>query len=261
MKIKIGNKTFEVSKEALESNPEEVTIEFDGVLRTQDEESTFIENHKKDARKEGVEIAVKQHREKYGFTGRTIEKLIEAVEKSTLDEAKLEPNEQLKKIQDKLDEKEEALQKALQKVGDQETQFKNFKNETRLDRKLDSYIPENTLLPKEDMKVILKTKLSFGVDEDGNDVVLDAMGNILKDDTTANPRNPKDVVSNFFKDNQSYLKAVEGGSGEGDSGKNGKKKSIDDFITEQSEKGLKVNSPEFNEALKGQIEAGLVEVD
>jgi len=245
----------------LESNPEEITIEFEGTLRTTEEDSSFIENHKKDARKEGVEIAVKQHREKYGFTGRTIEKLIEAVENKTLEEAKLEPNEKLDKLKGKLDEKEEALQNALQKVENQETQFKNFKNEARLDKKLDSFIPDNSLLPKEDMKVILKNKLNFGTDDDGNDVVFDAMGQIMKDPTTANPKNPKDVVDNFFKDNQGYLKPVEGGSGAGDSGNKGNKMSMDDFIAKQAEKGNRVNTPEFNEALKTNIEAGLVEVD
>ena len=67
MKIKIGNKTFEVSKNAEGGYPEETTLEFDGILRTEEEETSFIENHKKDARKEGLEIAVKQYREEYGI--------------------------------------------------------------------------------------------------------------------------------------------------------------------------------------------------
>ena len=85
MKVKIGNKIFEVSKEELESNPNEITINFDGNLRTEEEEVTFIENHKKDARKEGLEIAVKQYREEFGFEGRSIDKLIEAVKSKTLE--------------------------------------------------------------------------------------------------------------------------------------------------------------------------------
>lgn len=259
MKVKIGNKAFEVPKDAEGGYPEEVVLEFDGVLRTQEEESTFIENHKKDARKEGLEIAVKQHREKYGFTGRSLDKLIEAVEKKTLEDAEIEPAEQAKKLQGLLDEKEIALNNALANVSDKENEFNSYKNQAKIDRTLESLIPEKTILPREDMKLILKTKLNFDTDEDGNIVVLDNLGNILKDTTTANPITANDVVENFFKDNQNYLKPIEGGAGGGDSSGSSNKQSIDEFIEEQQGKGVKVNSVEFNDALKSKIEAGLVE--
>lgn len=261
MKIKIGNKTFEVSKEELERNPEEITIEFDGTLRTEEEENTFIENHKKDARKEGLEIAVKQYRDEYGFEGRSIDKLIEAVQKKTLEDAKIEPAEQLKKIKATLEEKETALQNALGKISEKEKEFKSFKNQTILDSYLDSVIPSNTILAKEDIKLILKTKLKFDVDDNGSILALDGQGNVIKDPTTANPKSAKDVVESFFKDNQTYLKPIEGGSGQGDSGSKGSKKSLDKFIEEQQAKGVKLNSPEFNETLTKQVEAGLVDVD
>lgn len=260
MKIKIGNKSFEVSKEELEGNPEEITLDFNGVLRTQEEESVFVENHKKDARKEGLEIAVKQYRDEYGFEGRSIEKLIEAVEKKTLADAKIEPAEKLKKVQEKLDEKETALQNALTKVQEKENEFKTYKNETKISSTLDSLIPENVMLPREDMKLIIKNKLSFDVDENGNIIALDSMGNVIKDQTTANPRNVKDVVDNWFKDNQNYLKPIEGGSGGGDSSGKGGKKSIDDFIEQMREKDIAPNSDAFNAELNKQMEAGLIEV-
>lgn len=261
MKIKIGNKTFEVSKEELEGNPEEITLDFEGTLRTEEEEAVFVENHKKDARKEGLEIAVKQYRDEFGFEGRSIDKLIEAVQKKTLEDAKIEPAEQLKKIKATLQEKETALQNALGKISEKENEFKTYKNQTLLDRKLDAYIPQNTILPKEDIKLILKTKLAFDVDENGNVLALDSQGNVIKDPTTANPRDAKEVVESFFKDNQSYIKPVEGGSGQGDSGKGTKKMSIDDFIKEQSEKGVKPNSAEFQENLAPLVKEGLIDLD
>lgn len=261
MKIIIGNKSFEVSKEALESNPNEIKLDFDGTIRTTEEDSVFVENQKKEARKEGIEISVKQFREKYGFEGRTIEKLIEAVEKKTLEEAKIEPTEQIKKLQKTLDEKETALQNALEQVNKKENEFKTFVNQNKIDSLVNSLIPENTILPKEDIKLILKNKLKFDTDENGSVLVLGEDGSPLKDKTTANPRNAKDVIDDFFKDNQSYLKSYSGGSGAGDSSNSGSKKSIDDFIKEQQDKGVKPNSTEFNETLKTQMEAGLIEVD
>lgn len=261
MKIKIGNKTFEVSKEALESNPEEINLDFEGVLRTSEEETTFIENHKKDARKEGLEIAVKQYREEFGFEGRSIDKLIDAVKSKTLEEAKIEPTEQLKKIQSTLQEKETALQSALSRVNDKDAEFKSYKNQTKLDQKLDGLIPANTILPKEDIKLILKNKLKFDFDEEGNVLALDAMGNVIKDTTTANPKDAKSVIEAFFQDNQSYLKPIEGGSGGGDSTPGAGKKSIDDFIKEQNDKGIKPNSKEFQDNLAPLVKQGLIDVD
>lgn len=264
MKIKIGNKSFEVSKEELDGNPEEITLEFDGVLRTQEEESVFIENHKKEARKEGAEKAIRTKADELGLdvdgSKRNINDVFEAYAKKVLEDAKIEPAEQLKKIKATLDEKETALQNALTKVQEKENEFKTYKNETKISSTLDSLIPENVMLPREDMKLIIKNKLSFDVDENGTIIALDSMGNVIKDQTTANPRNVKDVVDNWFKDNQNYLKPVEGGSGGGDSSGKGGKKSIDDFIEQMREKDIAPNSDAFNAELNKQMEAGLIEV-
>ena len=261
MKIKIGNKTFEVSKEDLESNPEEITLEFQGTLRTEDEEQTYYNNLKKELHKAGEELAVKDYREQFGFEGRSVDKLIEAVQKKTLEDAKIEPAEQLKKIKQTLEEKETALQNALSKVSEKENEFSLYKKSSLIDKTLDGLIPQNTILPKEDIKLILKNKLKFDADENGNILVLDETGNVIKDPTTANPKNGKDVIETFFKDNQSYLKPVEGGSGGSDSSSKGSKKTLDDFIEEQKSKNISVNSPEFNEALSKQMDAGLIEVE
>ena len=265
MKVKIGNKTFEVSKEELEGNPEEITLEFEGTLRTPEQESTFIENLNKLAHTAGAEKALRTKADELGLdiegSKRNIDDVFTAYEKKILADAKIEPAEQLKKIKATLDEKEIALQNALTKVGEKDNEFKSFKNQTKLDSYLDSVIPTNTVLPKEDIKLILRNKLRFDVDENGSILALDSQGNVIKDATTANPKDAKDVVESFFKDNQSYLKPIEGGSGAGDSGSAGKKKSLDKFIEEQQAKGVKLNSPEFNETLTKQVEAGLVDVE
>ena len=270
MKIKIGNKTFEVSKNAEGSYPEETTLEFTGILRDEAEEASFIENHKSDARVEGVEMATKRLVDKLGYREgfaedglvvRNLDHLLKYHAKHTLADAKIEPEEKLKKITKTLEEKETALQSALSKVGEKEKEFTTYKNQSKIDKTLDSLIPEKTILPREDMKMILKSKLKFDTDEIGNIVVLDEVGNVMKDPTTANAKSPKDVVDNFFKDNQTYLKPIEGGAGGGDSYGGGSKKSIDKFIEEQRIAGNSPNSAEFNEALKVQNEAGLIDVE
>jgi len=265
MKIKIGNKTFEVSKEELEGNPEEITLEFEGTLRTEEEESVFIENHKKEARKEGLEKAIRTKADELGLnvegSKRKLDDVLKAYEAKILEDAKIEPTEKLKKVQQTLQEKEQALQSALSKVSEKEQEFNTYKNQSKLDRQLDGLIPDNTILPREDIKLIIKNKLSFDFDENGNILALDQNGNIIKDPTTANPLGANDVIESFFKDNQSYLKPVEGGAGGADSGSRGKKMSMDEFIEEQKAKGHNVNSPEFNEAVASSIKAGTLDMD
>jgi len=264
MKIRIGNKTFEVSKEELDGNPEEITLEFEGTLRTQEEEATFIENHKKDARTEGAEKAIRTKADELGLeidgSKRNIDDVFKAYERKILADAKIEPEEKLKKITATLEEKETALQNALGKINEKDNEFKTFKRGMKLDKFLEGAIPEKTLLPREDMKLIIKNKLSFDFDDNDNIVPLDKDGNVLKDPTTANARNPKDVVDLFFKDNQNYLKGVEGGAGGSDSSRKGSKKTLDEFIEEQKAKDISVNSAEFNTNLNEQIKQGLVEV-
>ena len=265
MRIKIGNKTFEVSKEELEGNPEEISLEFDGTLRTQDEESTFVENQKKLARTEGAEKALRTKADELGLdiegSKRNIDNVFKAYSKKILEDAKIEPAEQLKKIQLSLDEKDIALQNALARVGQGETEFKSYKNQNILDTYLDGEIPSNIKNTKQDMKLIIKSKMKFDVDE-GNQVIgIDHQGNIIMDKITANPRLAKDVVNSFFQDNQSYLKGNEGGSGGGDSKGKGTTKSLEKFIEEQQAKNVKLNSPEFTKALEDQTAAGLIDVD
>lgn len=265
MKIKIGNKTFEVSKEELDGNPEELVIDFKGTLRTVEEETIFTENIKSVSQTAGAEKALRTKADELGLniegSKRNIDDVFNAYAKKVLEDAKIEPAEQLKKIKLTLEEKENALQNALSKISEKDNEFKTYKNQSILDKKLDSYIPDNTILAKEDIKTILKTKLKFDVDETGSVIVLDSSGNVIKDATTANPREASDVVNGFFKDNQNYLKPVEGGAGGSDSSNKGSKKSIDKFIEEQQAKGVKVNSTEFNEAYAKQVEAGLVDID
>lgn len=259
MKIKIGNKTFEVSKEELEKNPDEIQLDFDGTIRTQEEDTSFIENHKNDARTEGIEIAVKKYRDKYDFQGRSLENLLEAVEKKTIEDAKIEPNEKIKTLQSKLSDKEEALKNALETVKSKDQEFVSFRNQTKLNNELSSLIPENTLLPKDDVQLILKNKLKLDFDENGNVIALDDQGNVMKDKTTANNLSLKQVTETFFKENQHYLKPVQGGSGGGDTGGNGGKLSLEEFMDKQREQGIVLNSDEFNKNLQDAIESKTVE--
>ena len=105
MKLTINGTSFDVNiedvKKAMESeNPSFTITDQNFVIRSKEDETTFIENHKKDARKEGVEIAVKNARNELNldFQGKTVENLIKAVQSKAVNEAKVEPNERIESL-------------------------------------------------------------------------------------------------------------------------------------------------------------------
>jgi hypothetical protein len=262
MKIIINGKTFEVSKEQLEANPNEVTIDTDVVIRTAEEEVSFSNNIKNEAKQAGLEIAIKEARNKLGldFQGKTIDNLLKAYETKVLNDAQIEPAEQLKSITQKLTEKEQALQNALGLVNEKEHPLNSFKKETVINQTLDSFLPEKTILPKDDMKLIIRNKLSFDLDDSGKIIALDSFGNVLKNPTTADPRSAKEVLDDFFRTNPNYINAQHGGSGGDDSKPKGGKISLDDFIKSQKESGIAPNSAEFNQKLAEANNNGLIDL-
>jgi len=262
MKIKIGNLTFEVSKEQLDGSSEELVLGEGLIIRNAEEETSFIENHKRDARREGVEIAVKKQRETLGldFQGKTVDNLLEHYKNKVLADAQIEPAEQLKKINATLTEKEVALRNALERAENSERTFNQFRTQNDIDRDIDGILPEGLILPKEDMKALLRLKLKFDKDEAGRTVALDSMGNVIKNPTTADAMPVKDVLENFFRDNPSYLKDITGGGGSGDSKQKGNKISVDDFTKQMSEKGVAFNSDTYTAELTKLVEADLIDL-
>lgn len=263
MKIKIGNKIFEVTKEQLDGNPEELVLGEELIIRSAEEETSFIENHKKDARKEGIEIAVKKARETFGleFQGKTVENLLEHYKSKVLADAQIEPTEQLKKVNATLAEKEAALNRALERASGLESEFKSFKQQSDIDRDIDALLPEGIILPKDDMKALLKMKIKFDKDENGRTVVLDAAGNIVKSSTTADAVPVKDILDSFFRDNPSYMKGVNGGNGGKDSTLGGGAKiTVEEFTKQMAEKGVAFNSEPYTAELTKLVEANLIEL-
>lgn len=267
MKLNIKGKIIDIADDvlskALEAKQESLEVNSDFILRTQDEENSFIENHKKDARKEGLEIAVKRFREanNLSFEGKTIEALAKALEEKTLTDAKIEPEEKNKKLTQQLTEKENALQSALSKISEAENKFKTFQSQIKIEKTLDSFIPENTILPKEDMKTLLKTKMNFSEDENGNIIVLDGSGNIVKNPTTADAMPVKDLIQDFFKTNQNYISGTPGGNGGSDSKGGSGKISVNQFTESMKEKGIPFNSEAYTKELQKAVESNLIDLD
>lgn len=268
MKFKIGTKEYEIEDskitEAITAGTSVLELATDAIVRTATEDAAFVENMKKEARNEGLEIAIKTYRQdnNLDFQGKNIKALVEAVSKKALADAGVEEPEQVKKLTQDLKEKSEALKNALTKAEQAENGLVSFKSQLKLDKVLDSFIPENTLIPIEDMRTLLKTKINLKEEADGSIVVTDAItGLVIKNATTADPEAPKAVIENFFRDNAHYVKSVEGGRGGKDSSSANGKITIEQFMEEAKSEGLTMNSPEYNQKLESLTKAGKIELE
>jgi hypothetical protein len=261
-KVIINGQSFDLTDEMLEKD--EITLSSDGlIIRTTEDDEKFQNNIKNEAKKAGVEIAVKEARTKLGleFEGKNIDKLIEAVQSKTLADAKIEPEEKLKNALKDI-ESLKTINTTLQneKESDKKS-FESFKNDLTIKSVLQKSLPDNLAVPSDDMVLILKNKMTFETLENGSVVVKDSNGEIIKNQNTLDPKPVNEVLSSFFDENKSYLKGTEGGAGGKDSGSGGNKVSIEKFIESQKEKGININSETFNENLNKAVADGLVDTE
>lgn len=263
-KILIGAKVFEISDETLKEAVEkgaEIKIESDVVIREKAEDETFQANLRTEAKTAGIEIAVKDARTKLGldFQGKTIDNLIEAVKTKTLEDAKIEPEEKLKNAQKDIETLKVTIQTLTSEKQQIETQFGTFKKEGAINQKIQSLLPENLAIPKDDILLIMKNKMSFDLDDAGRVVVKNSAGEIVKNPTTLDPIDPKDEISKFFTDNKMYLKGNDGGAGGGDSGGGSGKMTTEAFIALKAKEGINHTDPKFIEEYDKLSKDGLIE--
>jgi ribosomal protein L16 Arg81 hydroxylase len=263
-KIKIGGKEFEVSNEvitkSIEENAEIIIDATDLSIRTAEEETAFVGNLKTTYQTAGVEVAVKEAKRTLGleFTGRSVDSLIEAVKVKTLEDAKIEPEAKVKELMKDIDTLKATIGTVTAEKEQIQNQFHGFKTESIVNNTIASLIPENTALPKDDMTLLLKSKLKFEVDESNRVIVRGLDGEIMKNATTLDPLQAKDVVTSFFNDNPIYIKGASGGAGGADSGGAGGKITVEAFVEKKAKEGVSHTDPKFLAELQELQKQGLI---
>lgn len=265
MKFKFAGQEIEIDdntlKDALEKQTQVELPKPNGlVIRTPEEEETFKTNIRTEAKQTGVEITIKEYRDKLGlsFEGKNMDAFTEAYKKKVLEEANIQPDTKVKALESDIEKLRNNIQTIQSEKERVENQFQSFKIGTQIQTEIGSIIPANTVIPKDDMITIIKNKYDFTV-ENGKTVVKQN-GEILKNPTTLEPLTPKDTIDKFFMDNPTYINKGNGGSGGGDSGSGSSKQSIDKFIEEMQGKGIAPNSDKFNAEMNERIKAGTLEV-
>lgn len=267
MKFKVGTLEFEIKDaditKAITENVGSLDLAPDVIVRTPADETKFVENMKKAARIEGIEISVKKQREALGlsFEGKTIENLISAVTEKVKLDSGVGESEKVTKLEAKVKEKDSALTAALSEVSKATEAVKTLKSSYKVNKALEAYIPKDTILPIDDVKTILTSKLKFVENETGAIEAFDMDGNQITNPQTRDALPVKEVIEDFFRTNTHYMKDVEGGGAGGDSRKdNNGKMTVEKFNEDMKTKGYQINTKEYDAELNKAVASNTIDL-
>lgn len=248
-------KTKAEDLEAAIKDEKEVDITIDEKLNvfSDDEIQTIKNNEYKNGKTTGVEMTVKETKEKMGldFTGKTIDGLITAAQKKALDDAKIEPAKQVTELQEKLKTVQATATELQTKLAEKETEVSTVKTQQLILKDL----PTNTTLPSDKVLLLMKADgYEYKVEEgkivwskDGK-VQTDKLGNALA---------TKDIATEYITANKLIVEeGGAGGRGGKDTppgGKGGGK--LSDIKKKFEAEGKSTLGQEFSNAVKAAAEA------
>lgn len=232
MKLILNGKEIDISNDviskALEEKKESLVIDKTPfVIRTEDEDNSFKTNIKEESIKIGAEIGRKELFKKLGIEKEGVHKIeetsIAAINEwanglvaKELANAKIEPNKKVDELTKDLQTLRKTIEEKESSLKNISSEFSTYKKGSTIKEILNGSIPENVILPKQDMATILMSKLAFDVDDNGTAFVKGSDNQPLKDATTLNILPAKNVIENFFNENPQYLKQTTGGAGGSD---------------------------------------------
>lgn len=147
----------------------------------------------------GQEIMIKDLKQAHGLTfeGKDSNKFVEALVAKTLSDAKLQPNEQLKEKDGIIAN----LQKSVQTLTTEKEQIQKQHKETLLNDNLIKHVPTLAVgLEPDEVILSMKSKgYTFEIDDAGA-LITKYNGQIVRDATTQNAVEVKDVISGYVKE-------------------------------------------------------------
>jgi len=268
MKIKVAGKEIEIDDatlaKAIEDKATEISVDSPFIIRTKDENDTFITNLKDEQIKVGKEIGIKDFKKLVGLDnveGKDYQVIADAFKQKVIDESGISIDDKEKRWKADLETLKSSNIDLLASIDSEKTKSSNIQKQYRVDRYIDTLIPTSLTIPREDMALILSSKYDFGISDDNQFVAKDKItGSVLQDAATLSPTPFKDVIGGFFETNKMYLPPVDGGAGGDDSGGSGKT-SVDAYAKTLNDAGHATNSESFNAEMQQAITAGTVSLE
>lgn len=193
--------------------------------------STDLDNRDRNKYNEGktagTEIAMKDLKTKHNLTvdGVDPDKIVEAIGKKAVDEAKIAPDEQVKTAKQLTEQWKTKATTAEERA----TQLEKEKGELSKDNRYRSLLPKDRSDILNDDEFLMTVKGRYDIQtKEGKEVVIDrTTGEIVRDKTKLEPVAPADVIKGHFTERKWLVdpKAVDprGGRGGGNSGPSGGK--------------------------------------
>lgn len=206
-------KATDLSAAIADSAEVAVTLNETLSLFTEDEITQVKNNEYKKGKAAGVEMDIKDAKEKLGldFTGKTLDGLIEAVSKKTLADAKIAPDTKYAELNDKFT----ALQKTASEYEGKLTEKDNEVTGIKIHSEIVKHIPANATLSPDEIIGLMRMKGHEFKMVDGK-IVTFKDGKELQD-KLSNAMNASDVIGGFVKERKFVPEAVQGGRGGQDS--------------------------------------------
>ncbi len=209
-------------------------------LFTEDEKNTFGENRFKEGKKAATEIAVKDLKARHAleFDGKSLDATLDAYAEKKMAEAKIAPDEKVKKLADENTRLKSDLQKAIDNENTIKGDYESKLFHVGIRSEVLTHLPDNTLIPKEDMLELFMTR--HRVAREDNSVIVYKGDHAIKD-KVQNPIPLKEVVAQF---SEFYLKKSGMGGGDNGGGAGGRFNTISEVYADLKGKGVDPMGPE-----------------
>lgn len=238
-----------------------IKLKEDMIVLSQEEKETMIGNYKEDFETAGREKLLKEMRDTAGLEyegvkdpSNFINAFAEKTKKDVLKDAQIEPDKKIESLTKDLDILRSQLTEKDNKFIQLENEYKNKESQRQLDSKILGLIPDNTVIDKDDLLTIFKTKYELENGEAG--VIVKKNGEQLKDDLR-NPVGLEKVINEFAS---SYISKATGGAGKSDDVGSFKAGSYEAFEKEMLSAGHKVGSLEFSQKMQERIKDGTLKI-
>lgn len=277
MKLILSGIEIDLNKEDLQKalqDDSNVTLDVDEniVIRSKEDDEKLVKNLREEAKSIGAEIGRKEILKGLGVEGdgvhkdaeeaiKLVNKAVDTRVKAGIEESGAKPNEQIEAIKAEFEKDKQTLLTRNQELESQvnlvKGEFESYKFGQVKKEIIMGAIPDNTILPKEDIFTLVSSKFNIE-NRDGKTVLLNENGEVVKN-SVLDPVDPKDAVKSFFDtEGTKYLSGASGGRSDKDSGSGSGKQSMDDFLKESIEKGW--SAEERFKEIEARSKAGTLDV-
>jgi hypothetical protein len=243
----------EADLEAAIADEKEVDFPVDTNLHvfTETEVTTLKNNEYKNGKDKGVEMVVKETKEKLGleFQGKTIDGLIGAATKKALEDAKIEPEKQVKELQEKLTTVQSSYKQLELQVAEKDNEVSNVKIKNEVFKYIPAFGEDAPQFDQEDIYSMMKLKGYEFKNESGKTVAYKDGKQVL--DKVSEPVAVKDVVNSFLMEKKLITEDRQpAGRGGGNGKPTTKFTALSELKKNFTDQGKSLNGQEFMQAVE-----------